>query len=754
MSKRKKCIVITSFSDNQPGYLVYSYRIKALAEVYELTVVSHGEIKQPELLLPNVEYVAFPRLGGKYGWLKYLFNCAKYLHKNNADLIFLMHSCTYPLSLFAFKAPMFVYWNEHPTNLMHMPSGFSPIKKLVTWLLHRLMFLGARHADIVMPVGVEHKNDLIARGTDTEKIKKIYLGVDDSFVSQETLLSPLKDNKTIQLIFVGTISRERGRDIMLEGLAEAIKVGCHDVHLTLVGAQDEDIEYCQKKALTLDIVNHLTVIKRVQGSEIPKLIAKADIGVAIWADKPWYRINPPTKLFEYLVAGLPVLASDICTHTRYIKNWENGLIFDYSSTAFALLIILISQNKARIQTLKLNATENGKQYLWSKLKPEFLNAISHRLKKNCIVVLSLDSNQPGFLDFSYRLKALAENYALTILSQDAYLQDELNVSTHFVSLGRGKGKLGWLSYLFKCASYIRQHKADVVVLLHSSAAPIALMGVKTPICLYWNEHPTNMIQENVENNPVKNWIARMMQKLVFTGAKKADVVMPIGEEHLDDLLKNGIDPAKLKMIYMGVADTFLLEDTVAYDANHPLELIYVGTISGPRGRDVMIEGLAQAVSMGCKHVRLTLVGANQEQMTFCQNKVNALGVANYITILPRVNGDKIPELLKSGDVGICLWEDRPWWRFNPPTKLFEYLVAGLPVLASNIRTHTRYIKNWENGLIFDYDAHAFAHAIKQLLDHQDKIRVMRARALDAGTQHLWSKLEPVFLNEVSKVAQS
>ena len=41
-------------------------------------------------------------------------------------------------------------------------------------------------------------------------------------------------------------------------------------------------------------------------------------------------------------------------------------------------------------------------------------------KKTCIVVTCFDENQPGFLDFSYRIIALAKQYQLTIII-DLYL---------------------------------------------------------------------------------------------------------------------------------------------------------------------------------------------------------------------------------------------------------------------------------------------------------------------------------------------
>jgi glycosyltransferase involved in cell wall biosynthesis len=375
--------------------------------------------------------------------------------------------------------------------------------------------------------------------------------------------------------------------------------------------------------------------------------------------------------------------------------------------------------------------------------------------QTCIVVTCFSENQPGFLDFSYRLQALAKHYQLTIVSLDTLTQSELMIeNANYIALGRRSGKLGWLTYLHKSASYIRKQSPRLVVLLHSSAAPISLLVGKIPTCLYWNEHPSNLIQVVNAFSPLRNALARLAQWLVFCGAKRADLIMPIGEDHHEDLVRHGVHNAKIKMIYMGVADNFM--QTPAGKELTPkmaVHLMFIGTVSQARGRDVMLEAMAILAKKNNQSnqdnaVKLTIVGASKSELAYCQQKINDLNIAEYVDVIGRVSGHEIPEYLAQADVGICLWEQNQWNEFNPPTKLFEYLVAGLPVLASNIRTHTRYIQNWQNGLIFDYDADALAMAILKLCNKKSMISAMKNQAVISGEQYRWSRIEPVFLSAI------
>ena len=374
-------------------------------------------------------------------------------------------------------------------------------------------------------------------------------------------------------------------------------------------------------------------------------------------------------------------------------------------------------------------------------------------KKTCIVVTCFDENQPGFLDFSYRIIALAREYQLTIVSQSAFTQSELEPSVvNYKVVTSVKGKLGWMTYIAKCAKFIRQHKPDIVVLLHSAAAPITILIGAIPTCMYWNEHPSNLVRLPTKFAPLRRLLGQLLHRLVFIGAKKASLVMPIGEHHQDDLILHKINPSKIKLIYMGVADGFILnESLVEAEISGNVRLIYVGTVSKLRGRDVMLEAMSIVTKKNIQ-AHLTIVGADTEQLDYCKQRIKVLDIKNNITLQGRVLGSEVPSYLLQADIGICIWESTPWTEFNPPTKMFEYLVAGLPVLASNIRTHTRYVQNWHNGLLFDYDANSLAAAIIELVNNRQQIQALKSQAKLSGQQYLWRKIEPVFLDSVRNIA--
>jgi glycosyltransferase involved in cell wall biosynthesis len=110
-------------------------------------------------------------------------------------------------------------------------------------------------------------------------------------------------------------------------------------------------------------------------------------------------------------------------------------------------------------------------------------------------------------------------------------------------------------------------------------------------------------------------------------------------------------------------------------------LLYHGVLDERRGILHLLE-LFDKSFKGDDKVVLLLVGdgpAKDSIRSFIQrNKIN------NIVLLDPVPYSKIPELISACDVGLVLLPDHPWWRYQCPTKLIEFLALGKPVIASDL----------------------------------------------------------------------
>ena len=86
-----------------------------------------------------------------------------------------------------------------------------------------------------------------------------------------------------------------------------------------------------------------------------------------------------------------------------------------------------------------------------------------------------------------------------------------------------------------------------------------------------------------------------------------------------------------------------------------------------------------------------------------------------------------------------------------PTKLFEYFLAGLPVIASAFPIYEQIIDKYRCGICVDpTDPVAIVRAIEYLFNHPEERRRMAENARRAGNDYNWStessKLLSVYLD--------
>ena len=371
------------------------------------------------------------------------------------------------------------------------------------------------------------------------------------------------------------------------------------------------------------------------------------------------------------------------------------------------------------------------------------------------VVTWFPEGQVGYLDFRYRAEILARQEKAMVISNEKDAAEKLGVpNEQFHHIPADSGLIGFYRFCLAVRKLCRKSGVTHVVLLHSKLASMTLLFGNEKTFLYWNEHPTHLYPHDPKGflKIFKAQKNRAMRCLSFAGAKRATVTMPIGEHHFDDLLENGCQKEKLKLIYMGVRDDFVQKKGMPNETNKAsniLQILYIGTVHVDRGRDMMIEAVSKA-NQGEQKVHLTIVGADEEQKKACQSLAKKLGVADSLTVIGRVNGDEIKRYLHKADVGLCIWADKPYWRFNPPTKLFEYLVAGLPIIANDIRTHTAYIQHNKNGLICRYSAKSIAEQLNNMVNDRIILVKMKSFAAKESQIYKWLNIEPEFIKTVTR----
>ncbi len=151
------------------------------------------------------------------------------------------------------------------------------------------------------------------------------------------------DDKLI--LYQGGLVRQRGLDTLLRAMAELPG----NFHLVLLGGGQEQ-RALEELAKTLGVSKRVTFAGVVPWARLPEFTAGADLGVVpIETGVESYRLSLPNKLFEYMMAGLPIVASDLPGNKSVLTGADIGRTFragDSSDLARAVLEVLADADGA------------------------------------------------------------------------------------------------------------------------------------------------------------------------------------------------------------------------------------------------------------------------------------------------------------------------------------------------------------------------------------------------------------------------
>ena len=150
----------------------------------------------------------------------------------------------------------------------------------------------------------------------------------------------------------------------IEELVEAMQY-LNNVCLIIIGDGDV-IPQLKKRVLELKLENSVIFKGRMPYNEMMQYTQHANLGITIDKDTNTnYKYSLPNKLFDFIHAGIPILASKIIEVEKIIKKYQIGLfINNHEPTHIANQIKYALDNKELISEWKSNTTLASKELNW------------------------------------------------------------------------------------------------------------------------------------------------------------------------------------------------------------------------------------------------------------------------------------------------------------------------------------------------------------------------------------------------------
>lgn len=226
-------------------------------------------------------------------------------------------------------------------------------------LIHRVMHT----ADLVFPITDFHKKELLAC-TREDKLIPITMGVNEEWLNRDkkeiSYVNKLKKTNFL-ITYFGTLNFGRNPQFILDAFAE-VRSKCPNCKLILIGKTAFPWEEKELKLLCHNLRMEEDVIftGQLDRNKLQDYLHYCDISISAIPPESYYKISSPTKLYESLGNGVPVVANKgIYEQEKVILESGGGVLVNYETSSFCNAIVRLLKNSK----LREEMGKKGRQYV-------------------------------------------------------------------------------------------------------------------------------------------------------------------------------------------------------------------------------------------------------------------------------------------------------------------------------------------------------------------------------------------------------
>jgi glycosyltransferase involved in cell wall biosynthesis len=341
MSIKHKLLIINR---TQFGYHIDTYQYcKHVTDLFDVTYCSFDG-GRPKISVPGIQYVYVSHRGSiLMRYLRFMWICLTECKKDYA-VVFI----NYLLGCSILKL---MYPGKH--FIMDIRTGsVSKNKYKRQWLdfILRMESFFFKHITVIS-YSLTKKLKL-----PNKKVHILPLGADPVNV-------PTKKYSSLHLLYVGTLT-DRRIDDTIRGFARFYCEYKNSVRITydIIGdGYNNELNKHRKLVADLGVENAISLPGYIHQSQLLNYFIRCNIGVSYIPIDDIYDCQPPTKTFEYLLAGMPVIATATYENRRVI-NYRNGILIQDKPNYFYEAIKILYYNRYNYNSEYISRT--NKIYSW------------------------------------------------------------------------------------------------------------------------------------------------------------------------------------------------------------------------------------------------------------------------------------------------------------------------------------------------------------------------------------------------------
>jgi len=247
---------------------------------------------------------------------------------------------------------------------------FVPIRfsnKLLNSLYHEIEIYCVKYADQVWNVSpriAQGREKFLHLSASRYHQQVVPVGVWNNQIKKRSL-GQIKQH---QVLFMGHVLEKQGVQEVIACLPSVIKA-LPDFHFLIVGG-GEYLTNLQKQVKDFSLEEYVTFTGWINDrKKIDEMMSESAVAIATYKPEKKQLYNftyyaDPTKLKDYLSAGLPIILTDISYNAQEIAIKKCGILVQYDKNEIAKAILTLLKNKEVLGEYRKNALSYAKEFDW------------------------------------------------------------------------------------------------------------------------------------------------------------------------------------------------------------------------------------------------------------------------------------------------------------------------------------------------------------------------------------------------------
>lgn len=316
--------------------------------------------------------------------LRILFTCIRISSRIKPDILQVRNwifGSYIALVIKRLRKILFVYQYSFPFHLIadeNLKTG-NLIKKIRTLPLTDWQNKIFYQSDVIFAITPYMKDQLINLGVNGKKIYPVGLGFDTHMVNTNVpgyQADCPKDKNYI--LYFGMMDKNRKMEFLLDAWKAVLRKH-HDAKLYMVGGIPADIHRLQIYAKLQGIDSSVVFTGWITRSLIQMYINHSMFTVSPIPPIPLYNVSSPTKLFESLGYGKPVITSNTPEQEWVINISGGGISTGYTIEKFTEAIIYLLDNRDLVQLMGIK----GKRFVLENKTYEHITSRIDQIYSEC-----------------------------------------------------------------------------------------------------------------------------------------------------------------------------------------------------------------------------------------------------------------------------------------------------------------------------------------------------------------------------------